>query len=138
MESKSTNIIEAGFKCYAYLSKYLRRQIIKDLHQHMKMFTCFLNPKLKAYVMIFACESFSIIAGKFARDYPGKFLRMIFSVFLRKHPEVSETLCKLLFISFHGFLSTNNFYGFLIMFSFSMPLVLQPYCSRFSKELEAQ
>lgn len=103
MESKSTNIIEAGFKCYAYLSKYLRRQIIKDLHQHMKMFTCFLNPKLKAYVMIFACESFSIIAGKFARDYPGKFLRMIFSVLLRKHPEVSETLFKLPFISFHGF-----------------------------------
>ncbi len=90
MESKSTNIIEAGFKCYAYLSKYLRRQIIKDLHQHMKLFSCFLNPKLKAYVMIFACESFSIIAGKFARDYPGRFLKMIFSVFLRKNPEVSE------------------------------------------------
>lgn len=88
MESVSTNIIEASFKCYAYLSKYLRRQILKDLHQHMKLFSCFLNPKLKTYVMIFACESFSIVAGKYARDHPEKFLKLLFSVFLKKNPEV--------------------------------------------------
>lgn len=88
MESKNTNIIEAGFKCYAYLSKYLRRQILKDLQQHMKLFSCFMNPKLKTYVMIFACESFSIVSGKFARDHPEAFLKLVYGIFLRKHPEV--------------------------------------------------
>lgn len=96
IESKSTNIIEAGFKCYAYLTKYLRKQIIRDLQHHLKMFSCFLNPKLKTYVVIFACEAFSAVAGKFARDHPEKFLKLIFGTFLRKSPEVkyfSRTIC---------------------------------------------
>lgn len=89
MKSKTTNIIESGFKCYAYLSKYLRRQIIRDLRTHLKQFACFLDPKLKAYVMIFACEAFSIVSGKYARDHPQQFLKLLFEVFLRNNPEVS-------------------------------------------------
>lgn len=86
--SKKPEIIEEGFKCYAYLSKYLRRQIVRDIPQHLKLFAPLLNPKLKTYVVIFACESFEVVISKYAKDHPDKFLDLVFKIFLQNKAEV--------------------------------------------------
>jgi hypothetical protein len=88
ISSKNPEIIENAFKCYAYLAKYLRRQISKDLKQHLKLFAPLLNPKLKNYVVIFACEAFEVVVSKFARSQPQNFLDMVYNILLKGTPEV--------------------------------------------------
>lgn len=87
---KSPDVIEQGFKCYAYLSKYLRRQILKDISHHLKLFAPLLNPKLKNYVVIFGCEAFEVVVTKYARDNPDTFLDLIFKLLLQNKPEVAK------------------------------------------------
>jgi len=88
ISSKNPEVIEHAFKCYAYLSKYLRRQIAKNFKAHLKSFAPLLSPKLKNYVVIFACEAFEVVVSKFARDHPKNFLELVFSLLLKDNPEV--------------------------------------------------
>jgi hypothetical protein len=87
--NKKPEIIEQGFKCYAYLSKYLRRQIVRDLPQNLKLFAPLLNPKLKTYVVIFASEAFEVVVSKYARENSEKFLDLVFKILLQNKTDVS-------------------------------------------------
>jgi len=88
LTSKDTEVIEKGFKCYAYLLKYLRRCVSKNLPKQLKLFAPLLDPKRKSYVVIFACEAFEVVTGKYSKDHPKAFLKYVFNILLEKNSEV--------------------------------------------------